>query len=274
MKKLSLFAASLAGLMLAGCGGSTSSTTGSNTPAGGAPDGGTPTSAAAAKTPFPEKDATGTVTGMVTLKGTAPKRKLVPIMGDKYCVDAHKDAPAKTEDEIVDGADQGIENVFIYVKKTPSPWSFTVPTAPVQIHQMGCIYTPHVSAAMVGQTINITSEDDTKHNVHFVSPSGTNSEINKDSLKGQTITYVPQSHELGCYFKCDIHNWMHGWVCIESNPLFAVTDKDGKFTLPKLPPGEYEIGVWHETLKASKPMYKVTVPANGTVKLDITLDQD
>ena len=47
--------------------------------------------------------------------------------------------------------------------------------------------------------------------------------------------------------KCDVHPWMNAWVAVIDNPYFAVTDKDGKFALPKgLPDGEYRVTAWHE----------------------------
>ena len=49
-------------------------------------------------------------------------------------------------------------------------------------------------------------------------------------------------------FKCDVHGWMNAYVGVLEHPYFAVTDKDGKFTLKGLPPGTYTIEAWHEKL--------------------------
>ena len=32
------------------------------------------------------------------------------------------------------------------------------------------------------------------------------------------------------------------------HPFFAVTDDDGTFTIPNLPPGKYTLEAWHEEL--------------------------
>ena len=36
----------------------------------------------------------------------------------------------------------------------------------------------------------------------------------------------------------------HFWVM--DHPFFAVTDKEGQFTIPSLPPGDYQLVAWHE----------------------------
>jgi protocatechuate 3,4-dioxygenase beta subunit len=38
---------------------------------------------------------------------------------------------------------------------------------------------------------------------------------------------------------------MFAWVTVVDNPYFAVTDKDGKFTIKNVPPGKYKIAALH-----------------------------
>jgi hypothetical protein len=47
---------------------------------------------------------------------------------------------------------------------------------------------------------------------------------------------------------CNIHTWMSGYVRVFDHPYFAVTDADGKFTIPKAPAGSYRLFVWHESV--------------------------
>jgi hypothetical protein len=48
--------------------------------------------------------------------------------------------------------------------------------------------------------------------------------------------------------KCNVHSWMHSYLGAVDHPYFAVTDESGAFSLENLPPGEYEVAAWHETL--------------------------
>ena len=50
------------------------------------------------------------------------------------------------------------------------------------------------------------------------------------------------------YIKCDVHPWMKSWVVVLDHPYWAVTDKDGSYSmnLDSLEPGTYELCFWHE----------------------------
>jgi hypothetical protein len=39
---------------------------------------------------------------------------------------------------------------------------------------------------------------------------------------------------------------MSGYVRVFENPYFAVTDDDGKFTIPNAPVGKFRLVAWHE----------------------------
>ena len=66
--------------------------------------------------------------------------------------------------------------------------------------------------------------------------------------------------------KCDVHPWMNAYVGVFTNPFYAVTGADGKFTISGLEPGTYEITAWHERLGTQTAT--VTVGANATKTQD------
>ena len=37
--------------------------------------------------------------------------------------------------------------------------------------------------------------------------------------------------------ECDAHGWMLGWIFVAENPYYAMTGKDGSFTIKDVPPG-------------------------------------
>lgn len=295
MKKIGLVAASLATLLLSGCGDDAAKSppvappsahpaasapavpasipvSATSTPAIPAPVAAppvTPAAPTAAKEAFPKDKATGTVSGTVKVEGKAKAPKAIDTSSDKFCAEAHKDAPAMKEELIVNAENQGIQNVFVYVKSANvSAWSYDVPAEAVKIDQVGCVYTPHVVGVMTKQDIEITSKDATTHNVHFISKGVLDSE-NFTQTQNQSNKVNFKKPEMGDYFKCDIHGWMQCHVHVMDHPFFAVTDKDGKFTLPKLPAGEYEFAALHE--KLGETSIKKTVEDGKELSLDFTL---
>ena len=60
--------------------------------------------------------------------------------------------------------------------------------------------------------------------------------------------------------KCDVHPWMSAYIGVFTHPFFSVTSADGKFTIPGLDAGTYEITAWHERLGTQTA--SITVTAN------------
>jgi hypothetical protein len=63
----------------------------------------------------------------------------------------------------------------------------------------------------------------------------------------------------------DTHAWMLGFVHVFDHPYFAVTNEQGIFSIPDLPPGNYVLKAWHED--AGIKSQEVTVPESGDVRV-------
>jgi len=186
----------------------------------------------------------GNVTGRVTIEGAVPANPSLQIEGDPYCSQQNPSG-AKSENFVVDN--DGLENVFVYVKDGLGDYWFDVPTEPVKLDQQACRYQPHVLGVRAGQKLAISNSDDTVHNVHALATA------NRDFNKGQHIKNMVDEKvftkpEVMVHFKCDVHNWMHAFVGVLNHPYFAVTRGGGKFELKDLPAGTYTVEAWHEKL--------------------------
>ncbi len=195
---------------------------------------------------FPKAQATASISGQAFYDGEIPTPKALRIQGDKFCEHHAADNPPKSEALLVN-SDNTLRNVLVHVTKGVDQWQHAVPGEPVVVTQKNCTYVPHVFGIQVGQTLQVTSADDTTHNVHFIGTK--NREFNLTQRQGQMDEKRFTRREVGTAFlKCDVHSWMKAHVGILTHPFYAVTGDGGNFDLGGLPPGEYEVEAWHETL--------------------------
>jgi hypothetical protein len=66
---------------------------------------------------------------------------------------------------------------------------------------------------------------------------------------------------------------MLGFVVVVDTPYYAQAEASGAFNIKGVPPGEYEVSVWHEA--AVKPtIERLTVGANGARGLALRVGGD
>jgi hypothetical protein len=63
---------------------------------------------------------------------------------------------------------------------------------------------------------------------------------------------------------------MKGTIFVAENPYFAVTDKDGNYTISNIPPGKYRVKFWHEALPEKER--EIVVPPLKKVNLSMELN--
>ena len=205
----------------------------------------------------------GIVSGVVHFTGPVPKPVEIDMAQDPVCSMSDTSVSNMTSDYVVNHG--GLANVLVYIQSGLGDKAYPITREPIVIDQKGCRFVPHVAAAMAGQGVHFTNSDNTRHNVHM-SPTapGNNAFDVSQNAHADPVTRYFQSPELMMPIRCNNHPWMHSYLNILANPFFAVTDRDGKFSIKGLPPGTYTLTAVHEQL--GKKSATITVAANGKVQ--------
>ena len=171
---------------------------------------------------------------------------------DPVCGSSHS-GPVYTENfKMTD--DGSMEEALVYLRNVS--YSGGAPKDSVVLDQKGCIYKPHILGMVAGQKLLIKNSDATLHNIHAM--PNVNKEFNfaMPKVVKEKTTSFSKSEEDPFYIKCDVHPWMKSWALVQDHPYFAVTDKNGNFSIENIPPGTYEVVAWQERFKMKRSITK------------------
>lgn len=121
-----------------------------------------------------------------------------------------------------------------------------------QLLQQGRRFRPHVLVVPVGAVVEFPNHDPFFHNV-FSLFDGKRFDLGLYEA-GSTKTVTFNSPGVS-YIFCNIHPEMSAVVIVTKTPYYALSNKQGDVVIKNVPPGLYELNVWHErclpeTLKA------------------------
>jgi plastocyanin len=206
----------------------------------------------------------GTITGVVTLSGTAPERAALRRDSDPVC----DKTPALAEDIVV-GTGGGLRDVVVRIKNGTAG-THAAPTEPVVLTQSACTYAPRVSVAIAGQPLAVKNADPTYHNVHaWVADKTAWNESHPAAAPDIKRPDVGKPGEV-LELKCDVHPWMHAFVVVNDHPFAAVSRDDGAFTITGLAPGKYIVEAWHPILGLRTAKVTVGKGRRATAKARFT----
>ncbi len=252
-KKLSYYALLLIAITIFACGGGEDKS---------APATPAPSAAAPSGNTFDSSKATATLNGKVTFDGTKPQLAKLPLTPE--CKQVH---PGEAMEQSVElNADGTLKDVLIYVKSGAEKWTFTTPSEPVVLDQVGCQYKPHVVAVMTNQPIKIRNSDPFLHNIHPLPKNNPQFNLGQP-VKGMEAEKNFPNAEVAIPVKCDVHRWMSSYIAVLGHPFYNVTGDTGSYSI-KLPAGTYTVEAWHEKFGAQTQ--EVTVTDNQTQEVNFT----
>ena len=206
----------------------------------------------------------GSLSGRFVYDGPAPAAQRVNVTKDvEFCGKCNP----MDESLVVNPDNRGIANVVVALHVAagqaypqPHPQYDATARDDVQLSNVGCRFQPHVVLLRTTQTLVIGNQDQVGHStkIDAVANSPVNIVVPPDSVIRQSF---PQEERRPLPVSCSIHPWMSAQLVVKGTPYVAVSDHDGKFTIPNLPVGQWTFQVWHEACNSIAEVILNDVPA-------------
>ncbi len=200
-----------------------------------------------------------------------PSLKLIGII---LCVLSPFDAFSATIDCVVkDDKGKPVPKAVIYA----TPLSMNVhkmvqAKSAAVIDQIDKEFIDHVTAVQVGSTVSFPNNDKIRHHVYSFSSAKTfEIPLYPPGITPEKpiVFDKPGVVVLGC----NIHDWMKAYVYVLETPYFNTTTESGVAVINDLPPGEYDIAVWHPRQKGSSETLKqrIALKEGGSQSLNYAI---
>ena len=174
------------------------------------------------------------------------------------------------------GPDRGLANVIVEALPVAGEQSVASsdsdsagPPDVLEVRVENCRFRPRVSVVRRNTLLKARHDDPGLHTFHLYRAFAQGPERSLQNIAvppgGPPVEWTLDL-PARLHLRSDQLEWMEGWIVVTEHPS-AITDVEGRFVLPELAPGEWEIVLWHERLGEHRAF--VTIPADGPASLYI-----
>jgi hypothetical protein len=235
----------------------------------------------------------GTVEGTVTLRGVVPEPKafnLITFPDPAYCGRISNGRGWRLLRDFAVDSNGGLKDAIVLLEGVESgkPFEMSVPL----IEARDCMFKPFMTIVRNGHAVEVVNMDPVMHDIQgyetstesgarvlFNTPLIMNHQHRRGDLHA-LHNHAPGKSLVGpiylnkgrrtFYMQCGFHAYMESWAMAVNNPYYALTDEQGHFSIENIPPGTYQLVVWHpQTGSGISAM--VTVQPDGTLRKNLSL---
>lgn len=237
----------------------------------------------------------GTVAGKVTLSGEVPKPKgynLTTLPDPIYCGRISDGQGWRLLQPFNVGPHHEFQQVVVRLEGVENGKPFEE-SKPPRIEAVDCRFMPFVNVVRDQQDLMVVNMDPAMHDIQAyetsklgprvlfnvplpISPrypneAGLSAHFHKH-YAGTPITQTVKMTKGRRVFvmQCGFHAYMESWALVVDDPYVTITDQDGRFEIGDIPPGTYQLTLWHPYVREPYEQ-TVTITANGQVELDFNV---
>ena len=201
----------------------------------------------------------GRIVGRVLVEGHFEKPRPLKVYKNRdFC------GPQVPNESLLVGSRGGVQNVVVTIPKARGE-IMASPAKSLVLDNRNCAFVPHVQIAPAGNEILLLNSDPILRDVHTRIGSETLFNVGlptwrqvKKRLRREGIVKVEYDV---------LHTWQSAYIVVTSSPYFAVTDEKEEFVIEGVPPGTYQMDVWHEQLGGL--LKRVVVTGGGASQIDL-----
>ena len=217
----------------------------------------------------------GKLKGRVTLLGEKPRAmamNLVTIPDAVYCGRISTGTGWRIVEDFIIGPGGSLKDAVVMLKDVKRGKAFNLKK--VEVEAIDCDFLPFVNVIKDKDELTVINMDPIEHDIQgyetarergarilFNRPLPMNPFHKVVQLFGENAhTHMPgkpmvekiqlRKNRNIFVMQCGFHPYMFSWGVVLNNPYYSITKEDGVFELVDIPPGEYEVVVWHPGMKA------------------------
>lgn len=221
----------------------------------------------------------GTLTGRITLSGVVPKPKgynLTTLPDQVYCGRISDGQGWRILQPFQVGPAGEFREVVVYLEGVGKGKPFNEGGMP-QIEAKDCLFLPFTTVVRDDQSVTVVNMDPVMHDIQAYETSRLGPRVlfnvplpmnpqHPRNFKERSDAALYHKHMAGAPSKqlvnlskgrrifvmqCGFHAYMESWGVAVTNPYFAKTDEQGRFTMTDVPPGTYTLVVWHPYVRST-----------------------
>ncbi len=222
----------------------------------------------------------GTLSGQVTMKGGEPRPRafhLVHSPNIEYCSRISDGQGHRILYDFTVSDKGGLKDTVIAVLgvKRGKPFMDSQKMQSFKINR--CHSDQYVMGIDNGKNILIENLDPVEHEIstyEFYDRRRvyyhSNAQLLANTTQIRSAFVHPEAREF--FIMCSLHPFLQTRALLVENPYYVITDADGKFTLPDVPPGTYEILAWHPYIPSQKGT--ITIQSGQEARINFEFNKD